>query len=97
MVLEGAEAIRRFRSSDWASREFCGGCGSVLWYRYDKGVDGAGDYEIAVGLLDDADGLTLEREIFADQKPTCWALSGEHQRMSRAETLTKYGVEVSDA
>ena len=97
MVLEGAEHIRAFRSSDWASREFCGTCGATLWYRYDKGVDGAGEYEVAIGLLDDADGLVLEREIFSDEKPDCWALAGDHARMTRAETLTKYGVHVDGA
>ncbi|WP_417724507.1 GFA family protein [Salipiger sp.] len=97
MTIEGAESIRRFRSSAWASREFCGACGSVLWYRHDKGVDGAGDYELCIGLLDDADGFELTREIFIDQKPDCWALAGEHKTLTRAETLTKYGVEVDGA
>ena len=97
MAIENAGSIRAFRSSDWASREFCGTCGSVLWYRYDKGVDGAGDYEVTIGLLDDACGLVLEREIFADEKPDCWALQGDHPRMSRAETLKKYGVQVDGA
>ncbi|GGG70903.1 aldehyde-activating protein [Salipiger pallidus] len=97
MALEGAEHIRAFRSSAWASREFCGLCGSVLWYRFDKGEDGGGDYEVTLGSLDDATGLVLEREIFADQQPDCWRLSGDHLRMTRAETLTKYGVQVDDA
>lgn len=97
MEIEGAEAIRAYRSSDWASRAFCGTCGSVLWYRYDKGVDDAGDYELTIGLLDDADGLTLEREIFSDQKPDCWALTGDHPRMTRAETLACYGAQVDGA
>ncbi|MFC4729974.1 GFA family protein [Salipiger abyssi] len=97
MVLKGAEHIRAFRSSDWASREFCGTCGSVLWYRYDKGVDGAGDYEVTIGTLDNADGLEMQREIFVDQKPDCWALSGNHERMTRAETVTIYGVQADGA
>ncbi len=91
MCVTGAENICSLRSSDWASRSFCGKCGSALWYRYDRGVDGAGDYEVPVGLLDNAGGLVLEREIFADQKPECWRLAGDHPRLSRAETLALYG------
>lgn len=96
MTITGASAIRAFRSSDWASREFCGTCGSTLWYRFDQGQDGTGNYEVAIGLLDNAGALELEREIFADQQPVCWRLAGDHPRMTRAETLAKYGTQVED-
>ena len=95
--LTGAEHVATRRSSSWASRSWCRECGSPLWYRYDKGVDGAGDYEVAVGLLDDADALVLEREIFIDQKPRSWSLAGDHPRMTRAETLARYGTHVDGA
>lgn len=91
MRIDGAENIRSRRSSDWATRSFCAACGSSLWYRFDKGADGAGDYEVPVGLLDDANGLNLKREIFADQKPDCWALAGDHQKLTRVETLALFG------
>ncbi|EPX86953.1 Gfa-like protein [Salipiger mucosus DSM 16094] len=94
MRVEGAEHIGSFRSSDWATRSFCTRCGSGLWYRYDKGVDGTGDYEVPVGLLDDANGLELQSEIFADAKPDCWALEGAHERLTSAETLAKFGPQV---
>lgn len=97
MEIDGAENIRTFRSSDWATRCSCATCGSPLWYRYDKGEDGAGDYEIALGLLDDPAGLTLAKEIFIDQKPDSYALAGDHIRMTRAEVLAKYGVTTEGA
>lgn len=90
MQVEGAENIRTYRSSEWASRSFCGLCGSGLWYRFDKGVDGAGDYEVPVGLLDDGNGLALKGEIFADEKPDSWALTGEHERLTRSQTMEKF-------
>ncbi|MBU2959773.1 GFA family protein [Citreicella sp. C3M06] len=93
MMIEDVRSIRTFRSSPWASRAFCGTCGSTLWYRFDHGVDRSGNYELAVGLLDDANGLTLEREIFSDQQPDCWQLAGDHLRMTRAQTLEKYGAQ----
>ncbi|ETX30473.1 GFA family protein [Roseivivax isoporae] len=95
--IEGGDAVRTRRTSDWASRSNCAGCGAPLWYRYDRGVDGAGDYELPVGLLDDANGLVLEREIFTDRKPDCWTLSGDHQRLSEAETHALYGPHVEGA
>ena len=93
MTIEDASAVRTFRSSDWASRSSCGTCGSTLWYRFDQGEDGAGDYELAVGLLDDANGLVMEREIFADERPDCWSLVGDHPRLSRKETLAEFGMD----
>lgn len=91
MTIEGAPAISARRTSTWASRSRCAECGSPLWYRYDRGEDGAGDYEVPVGLLDDADGLTLAREIFIDRKPDSFEFSGAHERLTEAETLALYG------
>ncbi|MWD26824.1 GFA family protein [Aquicoccus sp. SCR17] len=88
--IQGAENIATFQSSAWASRSFCRLCGSNLWYRYDPDGTGGGGYEVPIGLLDDADGLTLEREIFIDGKPDGYALTGDHQRLTRAETLAIY-------
>ncbi len=84
------------RSSDWATRSFCGSCGSPLWYRLDSGVDGTGDYEVALGLFDDPNGFTLEQEIFIDCKPDSYALAGDHKRMTRAEAFAAFGVTPDD-
>lgn len=97
MQVQGAENIRTLRSSAWASRSFCGTCGSGLWYRFDKGADGTGDYEVPIGLLDDAGGFDLAREIFFDEKPDSWALTGEHERLTRAETLARFGATTEGA
>ncbi len=97
MRIEGAENIGTIRSSDWASRNWCTKCGSPLWYRYDPNNTGGGDYEVAIGLFDDGNGLELVREIFIDQKPDSFAIAGEHQRLTRAETLARYGVTTEGA
>lgn len=91
MSVRGAECVGTYRSSDWATRSWCTTCGSTLWYRYDKGLDGTGDYEVAIGLFDDANGIALEREIFADAKPDGWALAGGHERLTAAQTMALYG------
>lgn len=93
----GCEHIISRRTSAWASRSHCGVCGSPLWYRHDRGIDDSGNYEIPIGLLDDANGLTLEREIFIDRKPDSFQLAGDHVRLTEAETLAMYGVETGDS
>jgi hypothetical protein len=96
-AMEVAGQTARFRSSDWASREFCPTCGSVLWYRFDHGRDGTGDYEVAVGSLDDANGLILDREINIDIKPDSWALAGEQEQLTEEQTLALFGAESEGA
>ncbi|MBY6201525.1 GFA family protein [Maritalea mobilis] len=88
-VAEGAPIVTR-RTSGWASRSRCAECGSPLWYRFDKGVDGAGNYEVPLGILDDANGLALTREIFIDRKPDSYSFAGAHERLTEDETLALY-------
>jgi len=90
MTVEGREHVVMHRTSTWASRSRCDRCGSPLWYRFDKGEDGHGNYEVPIGLLDDANGFSLRREIFIDQKPDSFALAGDHQRLTREETLALF-------
>jgi hypothetical protein len=82
MQVEGIENVTVYASSDWATRSFCGRCGSGLWYR--SAGDGA-DYIVAAGTLDDVSGLILKREIYVDCKPDGYAFAGDHPRLTRAE------------
>ncbi|TNY34394.1 GFA family protein [Pelagovum pacificum] len=91
MEIEGAEHVGSRRSSDWATRCWCTECGSSLWYRYDKGRDGQGDYEVPLGLFDDRDGLTLRREIYFDRKSDSWSVEGSHERLTEAQTTAIFG------
>lgn len=85
MRIEGAEFVGTYVSSTWANRSFCTRCGSSLWYRYDPKQDGGGTYEIPIGLLADANGLVLRREIFIDRKPDSFEIAGDHARLTEAE------------
>ncbi len=93
MDIGSNEHIVSRRTSAWASRSHCGVCGSPLWYRHDSGINDSGDYEIPIGLLESADGLVLQREIFIDRKPDCIDFVGDHPRLNEAETLAMYEVE----
>jgi hypothetical protein len=95
MSITGSDRIGTLKSSSWASRSFCTTCGSSLWYRYDPHNTGGGSYEVPIGLFDDGNGLTLRREIFIDRKPDSFAVAGDHVRMTEAEVMAQYGVDVS--
>ena len=65
MRIDGKEAVRIYRASDWGERAFCGVCGSTLWWR----MQGKPIASIAAGLLDDQSALTVGTEIFVDTRP----------------------------
>ncbi|SFA90254.1 Uncharacterized conserved protein [Poseidonocella pacifica] len=92
----GGDAIGTIRSSGWASRSFCTRCGAPLWYRLDHGTDGAGDFEVAIGLLERVE-VPLEREIFVDRKPDCYEIAGDHPRLTEEETWARFGPKSADA
>lgn len=89
---QGAENIARFQSSDWAERATCLKCGSPLFYRITMKGPMAGNMEIPIGLLDDANDLNFTSEIYIDHKPDSYAYSGDRQRMTRKETLAQLGI-----
>ena len=89
---QGAENIARFQSSDWAERATCRKCGSPLFYHVTMEGPMAENLEIPVGLFDDANGLTFTNEIYIDHKPDSYAYSGDRPRLTRKETLEKFGI-----
>lgn len=72
--------VQHYRSSSFAERAWCGACGTQLWIKDDDGP-----YELTPGLFDDARGLPLSHEIYADRAYACVALAGGHKRFTRAE------------
>ncbi len=73
------EGLSWYESSDWAKRGFCHKCGTSLFYC----LKGHSDYwAIAAGALDLPKGLKLYKEIFIDDKPDYYALSGNHLRLT---------------
>ncbi|OWU85844.1 hypothetical protein ATO6_02790 [Oceanicola sp. 22II-s10i] len=92
IVWTGEAQIKTLQSSDWAERAWCGRCGTGLYYHVTADGPMSDNYELPIGIFDDASGLTMRREIFIDQKPDSFAYAGEHQLLTRAEVLAKYGV-----
>jgi len=71
------EGLVWYRSSDSASRGFCGRCGSTLFWR----GDGRDYIAIAAGSLDGPTGLKLEGHIFCADKGDYYdILDGDYRR-----------------
>lgn len=89
---QGAENIARFQSSDWAERAHCARCGTPLWYHVTMDGPMAASLELPIGLFDDAGGLTFGNEIYIDHKPDSFAYAGDRPRLTRRETLARFGI-----
>ncbi|ULB11068.1 GFA family protein [Cereibacter azotoformans] len=86
LTVTGADHVRRYASSGWAERCFCGTCGSTLWYRL-TAPGMPRDHYLAAGLLDDLSGIRLAHEIYIDRKPDAWSFAGPTHQMTEAEFL----------
>jgi hypothetical protein len=86
LTLEGSEHVATYASSEWAERGFCRVCGSNLYYH----LKPADRYLVSVGCFDDATRFALAGEIFVDNKPAGYALAGDHERLTEAETLARF-------
>ncbi len=85
--------VVRYASSPWAERAFCGTCGSTLWY----GVPANDEINLAAGLFPDAAGQTMTQEFFHDRKPGGYAFSGDHTRLTEAETIALFAPDQGDS
>lgn len=94
VVFHGLEHVQKLQSSAWAERAWCGKCGTGLWYRVTAAHRMAENYEIPIGVLDDASDLVMTREIFIDCKPDAFAYQGEHRLLTRAQVMKLYRIDL---
>ncbi len=85
VTFRSEDKLGRFASSDWAERGFCKVCGTPMFYRFIR----ANAYMMSIGVFDDASPFKLTREIFIDKKPDGYAIAGDHERWTEAETLAR--------
>ncbi|UXX82672.1 GFA family protein [Roseovarius pelagicus] len=90
LTITGAEAVTTFTSSEWAERAFCSKCGSSLYYRVTAPGPHQGTYHVALGTLDDSDGIDLTEEIFIDEKPDGYRFAQETKTMTGAEVFAMF-------
>ncbi|WP_366637125.1 GFA family protein [Aquisalimonas sp.] len=77
MQLDGVEHVTRYRSSGWAERGFCSGCGTHLYFR----LIGGGFLAISAGLVDVPADWRLTTEVFVEEQPAYYQFAGETRRL----------------
>jgi hypothetical protein len=87
MEITGEDAIRTYRSSDWATRSFCGTCGANLWYRLTLPSETPHDFHVAFGSLDNKSGMRLVEEICVDTRPEAYAFAGTRRQKTTQEVI----------
>ncbi|WED27288.1 GFA family protein [Vibrio sp. DW001] len=78
---QNAEMVKEYKSSPWATRGFCGQCGTHLYYRFNK----TGSYNMPVGLFPELNGLAMSMQYFSDQRPDYYCFSNETKELTKAE------------
>ncbi|MGI3038847.1 GFA family protein [Vibrio diabolicus] len=84
VTFKGAEP-KRYQSSDWAVRGFCGECGTNLFYH----LLPTGEYILSAGLFDNPD-FKLSLEIFTDEKPAYYDLNPTSQKMTSQQVFEQF-------
>jgi len=88
--IEGAENIKMYDSSSWASRGFCTECGTHLFFKF----KGSGEYNMPVGLFRDIKGLEMDMQYFSDQRPSYYCFSNKTKEMTRAEIMDHFSSKI---
>jgi hypothetical protein len=90
---KGAAHIAWRQSSSWGERAWCAECGSPLWFR--ATIEGlpAGNLELPIGTLDDANGLTMTSELYIDHKPDSFGYAGKGRKLlTRADCIERFPI-----
>jgi hypothetical protein len=84
LTLTGANNISVFTSSNFAERVNCKVCGSPVFWRLTAGPY-VGRTSIALGLLDDTDGMVMTSESFVDLKNSTSTVPEDRQQMTSGD------------
>lgn len=92
VVIEGQEHITNYDSSPWASRGFCSGCGTHLFYQLKE----TGAYNMPVGIFSDLKDIEMDMQYFSDQRPDYYCFSNQTKEMTRAEIMAYFASAASN-
>lgn len=88
--IEGDDKVKMYDSSSWASRGFCTGCGTHLFFKFKQ----SGDYNVAAGLFKHLEGLEMDMQYFSDQRPDYYCFSNKTKEMTKAEIMTYFAKDI---
>ena len=84
--IQGEENLRTYASSDWAERAFCGRCGTNVYYRF-KAMN---KYFVYAGLFADDPNLTLDHQIYIDEKPNYYSFAEQTPTLTGADVQAMF-------
>ena len=83
---DGDEFVAVYNSSEWAERGFCKKCGTHLFYR----LKDSQEYQIPVGLFEEAVALKFGLQVFIDRKPDYYTFADITKKMTEEEIYEMY-------
>lgn len=87
--LDGVDSVSSYASSEWAERAFCKHCGTHLYYRLKHN----NAHHVLVGLFRENNQLTMDHQIFIDQKPDYYSFSQNTKVSTSAEVMAMFAGE----
>ena len=84
--IDGADYVKQYESSTWASRGFCTECGTHLFFKFKQ----SGDYNMPVGLFPNLAGLEMDMQYFSDARPSYYCFKNETKEMTTAEIMAHF-------
>lgn len=88
VVFDREDNISVYGSSDWAERGFCKTCGATLFWRLkDRSLT-----LMAADVFDDIGALTLDHEVFIDEKPAYYSFAEKVKQMTGEEVFAMFGM-----
>ena len=88
LELADGAPVSFYQSSEWAERGFCQQCGSSMFWRM---RDGSMSF-VHAGAFDALPSeMSLDVEIFIEDKPPYYAFAGERKRMTGEEVAAMFG------
>lgn len=80
------DSLSIYNSSEWAERGFCAKCGTHLFYR----LKDANQYIMPVGLFDLKEDVSMDHQIFIEEKPSYYCFANETKNMTGAEVFEQF-------
>lgn len=79
-------SLSMYKSSDWAYREFCNNCGTVLFWK-----DEANTFcSVNLYAYNSASELKIQTQIFIDEKPDHYSFAGNIPSMTGGEVFAMF-------
>ena len=90
VIYDAKDTLTKYKSSEWAEREFCCKCGSGILYRVTMEGTFHGMTHVPFGILDDISGLELTSEVFIDNRPDLYKFEGNIPGKTEAELMAVF-------